>query len=162
MRKVEKTEIENKQMTTTKITGITDNEQENNTLVTNNVNSNGMQLIPPQSSPVTDVVNNLDRDDIEDKYFTSIDFNSRLKDEEVSPLSIVQVMNINRVGGIYCLNIPRVIKRNKVSLGGLGRQEKVQVVTGERNHIENNNVSNTLFGKFSSFFSSDTSNGQQK
>ncbi|MFW6017085.1 MAG: hypothetical protein ACOCRK_11655, partial [bacterium] len=83
------------------------------------------------NSQLKDVLENLDRDVVEGDYLTSIDFNTRLTSSEVGDIVALQMMDVLKVGGEECSLLARTIKRHKVSIGGEGRKEKVQVAQGE-------------------------------
>lgn len=99
-----------------------------------------------ESNPIMDVINTLDRDVMETDNLTSIDFNTRLEPSEIGNITALQMLHTLGVGGKSCSLIARSIKRHKVSLRGLGRTEKVQIMQGEREHEEGSRDS-TLFGK---------------
>jgi len=102
------------------------------------------------SSALKDVLDNLDKDELEDNNLTSIDFNTRLREDEVGDIVALQMMDVLKVGGEECSLLARTIKRHKVSINGLGRKEKVQVAMGEREQ-EVQNRDTTLFGKIKGF-----------
>jgi len=99
---------------------------------------------------VREVLINLDRDVVEDDNLTSIDFNTRLHDTEVGSIVALQLLHSLKVGGSSCSLITRSIKRHKVSLGGQGRKEKVDIIKGDREHDENTS-GGSLFGKIKGF-----------
>ena len=99
-----------------------------------------------EGNAILDVINTLDRDIIEQGNLTSIDFNTRLSGSEISNITALQMLHTLQVGGSACSLIARSIKRHKVSLNGLGRTEKVQIMQGEREH-ESNTRDSSLFGK---------------
>lgn len=103
-----------------------------------------------ESNVIKDVINNLDSDVVDkDTNLTSIDFNTRLNDSELGSIVALQMLHTLNVGGSACSLLARSVKRHKVSLKGLGRTEKVQIIQGEREHTENKDSS--LFGKVKGF-----------
>jgi hypothetical protein len=98
---------------------------------------------------IKEVLINLDKDEVQQDNLTTIDFNTRLGQTEISSIVALQLLHTMKVGGRVCSLITRSIKRHKVSLGGLGRKEKVQIIQGEREHEEGGN--NSLFGKIKGF-----------
>jgi hypothetical protein len=102
------------------------------------------------SSALKDVLENLDRDVLEDDNLTSIDFNTRLTEDEIGNIVALQMMDVFKVGGSECSLMARTLKRHKVSLGGQGRKEKVQIAQGEREQ-EVGNKDTSLFGKIKGF-----------
>lgn len=101
---------------------------------------------------IREVLINLDKDEVQEDNLTTIDFNTRLAQTEIAPIVALQLLHTLRVGGSACSLITRSIKRHKVSLGGLGRKEKVQIIQGEREHQEGTKDS-SLFGKIRGFMS---------
>jgi len=102
-----------------------------------------------QVSELKEVFENLDKDIVEAEHFTSIDFNTRLTNFELSGIVGLQMLVPLKVGGANCSLIARNIKRHKVSLGGLGRMEKVQIVQGQRDHqSEKQSIGSKLMGLF--------------
>lgn len=99
---------------------------------------------------VKEVLINLDKDVVQEDNLTTIDFNTRLGQTEISSIVALQLLHTLKVGGRPCSLITRSIKRHKVSLGGLGRKEKVQIIQGEREHDEQGS-NNNLFGKIKGF-----------
>ena len=99
---------------------------------------------------VREVLLTLDKDEVGDDNLTTIDFNTRLHQTEVGSIVALQLLHSLRVGGSACSLITRSIKRHKVSLGGMGRKEKVDIIKGDREHEENSNGGN-LFGKIKGF-----------
>lgn len=109
-----------------------------------------------QQSDVKEVIDTLDKDIIEpNTNMTSIDFNTRLTNLEIGGLVALQMLHSLDVGGNACSLISRSIKRHKVSLKGLGREEKVRMFQGDREHQENKD--NSVFGKLKGFL-----NGAEK
>jgi len=102
------------------------------------------------SSALKDVFENLDRDEMDADNLTTIDFNTRLRDDEIGDIVSLQMMTVLKVGGDECSLIARTIKRHKVSLGGEGRKEKVRIAQGEREQ-ETSNKDTSLFGKIKGF-----------
>ena len=102
-----------------------------------------------QVSELKEVFENLDKDVVESEHFTSIDFNTRLTNFELSGIVGLQMLVPLRVGGANCSLIARNIKRHKVSLGGLGRLEKVKIVQGQREHeSEKTSMGSKIMGLF--------------
>ena len=102
-----------------------------------------------QVSELKEVFENLDKDVVENDHFTSIDFNTRLSDFELSSIVALQMLVPLKIGGSYCSLIARNIKRHKVSLGGLGRMEKVKIVQGQREHeSEKQSIAGKMAGLF--------------
>jgi len=99
---------------------------------------------------VKEVLINLDKDEVGDDNLTTIDFNTRLHQTEIGSIVALQLLHSLKVGGSSCSLITRSIKRHKVSLGGMGRREKVDIIKGDREHEENSNGGN-LFGKIKGF-----------
>lgn len=99
---------------------------------------------------IKEVLINLDKDVVQEDNLTTIDFNTRLSHSEISSIVALQLLHTLKVGGKPCSLITRSIKRHKVSLGGMGRTEKVQIIQGERNHEESGSTNN-LFGKIKGF-----------
>ena len=122
----------------------------NKTIMTTRPNySNESQF--EQVSELKEVFDNLDKDVVEDDHFTSIDFNTRLTDFELSSIVALQMLVPLRIGGKYCSLISRNIKRHKVSLAGLGRSEKVKIVQGQREHeSEKQSMAGKIAGLFGS------------
>jgi len=67
---------------------------------------------------------NLDKDEVQQDNLTTIDFNTRLGQTEISSIVALQLLHTMKVGGRVCSLITRSIKRHKVSLGGLGRKKR--------------------------------------
>ncbi len=84
-----------------------------------------------ESTEVGQVFENLDRDNVNEEGMSNIDFNARLHPWEANACMVIDEF---RSKGILPAdaNITRMKKRLSVSLGGLGRQEKVQVATASR------------------------------
>jgi len=98
---------------------------------------------------IKEVLINLDKDEVQEDNLTTIDFNTRLGQTEISSIVALQLLHTMKVGGRVCSLITRSIKRHKVSLGGLGRKEKVQIIQGERENEEG--ATNSVFGKIKRF-----------
>ena len=112
-----------------------------------------------ETNNIKEVIDNLDRDVVDEKTnLTSIDFNTRLTSSELGSIVALQMLHTLQVGGSSCSLISRSIKRHKVSLGGLGRTEKVKIIQGEREH-ETQNRDSSLFGKLKGFMGG---NNEQK
>ena len=99
---------------------------------------------------VIQVINSLDRDETQDGSMTSIDFNTNLQAMEVPALTTLQMLSSLGVGGIECSVLARRIQRNKVSVNRLGREDKVKIMVGEREH-ETASKDSGLFGKIKGF-----------
>ena len=102
---------------------------------------------------ISEVINNLDRDDIVDNNLTTIDFNTDLTQSEISSIVPLQMLSTFRVSGKYASLLARTIKRHKVSLNRKGRSEKVDIIKGEREH--ENDKKDSIFGKVKGFMSGD-------
>jgi len=102
------------------------------------------------SSALKDVLENLDRDEVEGDFLTTIDFNTRLSLGEIGDIVALQMMDVLKVGGEECSLLARTIKRHKVSLNGLGRTEKVKIAQGEREQ-ESASKESSLFGRIKGF-----------
>lgn len=103
-----------------------------------------------EKNTIREVIENLDRDITDPKSnLTTIDFNTRLTATEIGSIVALQMLHTLRVGGSECSLIARSIKRHKVSLQGLGREEKVRIIQGEREHEQQKDSS--LFGKIKGF-----------
>lgn len=102
---------------------------------------------------VKEVLITLDKDEVQEDNLTTIDFNTRLHESEVAPIVALQLLHSLRVGGSACSLITRSIKRHKVSLGGQGRKEKVDIIKGDREHDEKSS-GGSLFGKIQGFMGS--------
>jgi hypothetical protein len=103
-----------------------------------------------ENNVIRDVIQNLDSDTTDvHTNLTTIDFNTRLRSEEIGSIVALQMLHTLRVGGSECSLIARSIKRHKVSLKGLGREEKVRIIQGEREHEKSQDTS--LFGKIKGF-----------
>jgi len=104
-----------------------------------------------EENTITAVIDNLDKDIVDTaSNLTTIDFNTRLTSTEIGPIVALQMLHTLRVGGASCSLIARSIKRHKVSLRGLGREEKVRIIQGDREH-ESNSSDTSLFGKMKGF-----------
>lgn len=87
-----------------------------------------------EKTELGEVMDNLDSDKIDpSSRMSSIDFNARLSGTEIS--SIMVIDELTRLG-IFpeSAGITRQKKRLSVSLNGKGRDEKVEVVRGERSN----------------------------
>ena len=85
-----------------------------------------------ETTELGEVFNNLDNDDINQATgFSNIDFNARLLGFEAANCMIFDEL---KALGILpkTANITMQKKRLSVSLGGLGRKEKVQIASGAR------------------------------
>lgn len=104
-----------------------------------------------ETNTITAVIDNLDKDIVDTRSnLTTIDFNTRLTSTEIGPIVALQMLHTLRVGGASCSLIARSIKRHKVSINGLGREEKVRIIQGDREH-ESNTGDSSLFGKLKGF-----------
>ena len=110
-----------------------------------------------ESNIIKDVINNLDNDTMQEDNLTSIDFNTRLQATEIPAIVSMQMLHTFKVGGRNCSLLARTIKRHKVSLGGLGRTEKVQIIQGEREH-ETDKKGDSLFGKIKGYLTGNNKN----
>jgi len=119
----------------------------NKTMVASRPYANESQF--EQVSELKEVFDNLDKDIVEDDHFTSIDFNTRLTNFELSGIVGLQMLVPLKIGGSHCSLIARNIKRHKVSLMGLGRTEKVKIVQGQREQeTEKTNILGKMAGMF--------------
>jgi len=101
-----------------------------------------------EKSELGEVMDNLDSDRIDTvSNMSSIDFNSRLTATEIKDILILDefirlgIMNKN-------IGLGRQKKRLSVSLGGLGRSEKVQIVAGDRENKSGRGIGDRLAGLF--------------
>ena len=91
------------------------------------------------------VMDNLDNDVIDDSTgMSKIDFNARLGRDEVR--NIIAIDELNRLGIIPSIALTRQFKRLSVSLDGRGRQEKVEIVQGQREQQSSKGFLGGLFG----------------
>jgi len=78
------------------------------------------------------VMENLDRDTIDkNTQMSSIDVNTRLTDEEIKACVVFDELRRKKIIPEEC-QITRQLKRLKISLNGKGREEKVQIVSSDR------------------------------
>lgn len=84
-----------------------------------------------EKTEMGEVFDNLDDDRADHKNMSKIDFNSRLSHAEATGCLVIDEL---RQLGILdeSIGITRQKKRLSVSLGGLGRQEKVQIASASR------------------------------
>lgn len=116
----------------------------------NNDNPEDSEIIINDKSELAQVFDSLDSDDFtKNKNISNIDFNSRLSQTEIH--GCLQMDELQRMGLLPAnLSLSRQKKRLAVSLDGKGRQEKVQIVVGER---ENRNGANAgIMSKFAGIF----------
>lgn len=78
------------------------------------------------------VMNNLDSDEVDDETnMSKIDFNARLTQDVINACSVFD--ELKRMGILpKNVDLSRQIKRLSVSLKGMGRAEKVKIVSAER------------------------------
>ena len=128
-----------------------DNQFVNDTRIINN-KPQTQELQAPNT--IREVIENLDRDVVDKgSNLTTIDFNTRLHASEMGGIVALQMLHTLGVGGSAVSLIARSIKRHKVSLNGLGREEKVRIIQGEREHETDGNDT-SLFGKLKGFMGS--------
>ena len=101
---------------------------------------------------VMQVINSLDKDETQEGSMTSIDFNTNLQAMEVPALTTLQMLASLGVGGTECTTLARRIQRNKVSVNRLGREDKVKIMIGEREH-ETGEKQSGMFGKIKGYLS---------
>lgn len=92
----------------------------------------GNEIMFKEETELGQVMSNLDSDDVDKTTgMSSIDFNTRLQDGEISSMMITD--EFIRMGILPKeIGITRQKKRLAVSLKGMGREEKVRIVAGER------------------------------
>lgn len=85
-----------------------------------------------EKSELGEVMTNLDSDVVDSKTkMSSVDFNSRLTNNEVNACLIID--ELTRIGILpQAMGLTRQKKRLSVSKDGLGREEKVRIIAGER------------------------------
>lgn len=95
------------------------------------VSNIGRELPFQEKTELGEVFDNLDNDKENDRGFSNIDFNARLKEWEITNCMIFDEL---KAMGLLPknANITMQKKRLSVSLGGQGRIEKVQVASGVR------------------------------
>jgi hypothetical protein len=94
------------------------------------------------------VMKSMDSDTMDDKtMMSSIDFNSRLSEPQVGACLVID--QLKHMGVLPAnINITQGLKRLNVSLGGKGREEKVEIVVGQRAQQSGSGV----MGKLGSLF----------
>ena len=99
-------------------------------------------------SELGEVMNSLDNDKIGKDKLSNVDFNTRLNDMEISSIMIIdELANI----GLFPADdtgITRRKKRLSVSKDGLGREEKVRIVQGQRDQQSGQGFMGKLGGLF--------------
>lgn len=96
------------------------------------VEKEGHEMLFKQTSELGEVMGNLDSDEIDEKTgMSSIDFNTRLKEHQRGDIMIID--ELIRLGILpKNIGVTRQMKRLSVSLNGMGREEKVRIVAGDR------------------------------
>ena len=94
------------------------------------------------------VMKSMDSDTMDDKtMMSSIDFNTRLSEPQVGACLVID--QLKHMGVLPAnINITQGLKRLNVSLGGKGREEKVEIVVGQRAQQSGGGV----MGKLGSLF----------
>ena len=108
------------------------------------------ETLQPANNIIKDVIDALDRDVMQDDTLTTIDFNTRLDVSEVPSITLLQMLSSLGLGGFESSLLARRIQRNRVSLDGKGREEKVRIIQGEREH-ETGGDQSSIFGKIKGF-----------
>jgi len=86
-----------------------------------------------EKTELGEVMSNLDNDVPDSRGLSAIDFNTRLDPISVKAMSTVD--ELVKMGILpKSVKITQQIKRLNVSLGGQGREEKVRIVSGQRDH----------------------------
>ena len=84
-----------------------------------------------EQTEIGEVFKNMDDDSENAKGMSNIDFNARLTDTETSACVIID--ELKTIGILpSTVTITRLKKRLSVSLGGLGRTEKVTIASAQR------------------------------
>jgi hypothetical protein len=100
-----------------------------------------------EKTELESVMNSLDADTPDKSQFSNIDFNTRLTDFQISTIRVIdelQHLGILPEDSTIC----KTTKRLQVSLHGLGREEKVRIVQGQRDHQEGSGAMGKLRGLF--------------
>ena len=100
-----------------------------------------------ERSELAEVMDSLDADKSDKSQFSNIDFNTRLTDFQISTIRVIdelQHLGILPEDSTIC----KTTKRLQVSLHGLGREEKVRIVQGQRDHQEGSGAMGKLRGLF--------------
>lgn len=121
----------------------------------------GIEIIQQQRNDVTEIVQQtelgetfreLNKDEVDPSTrLSTIDMNTRLSSIEVAAMTCYDAAIGLNIMSTKNLILTRVKKRNNVSLDGLGRQERVEMVVGKREHDENMAGKQSLSNKFKSF-----------
>lgn len=91
----------------------------------------GKELPFNEKTEMGEIFDNLDNDNISSNGFSKIDFNARLLGFEANNCVIFD--EIKALGLLpFGANLTMQKKRISVSIGGLGRQEKVQIASASR------------------------------
>jgi hypothetical protein len=107
-------------------------------------------LIIKDRSELGEVMDNLDNDNVNPETKQSpIDFNTRLSETNIPHITIVDSVISIGIYPPFLKNLTGMIKRLKVSKDGLGRQEKVAIVQGQRELNSGNRISSAFANLFS-------------
>jgi len=83
-------------------------------------------------SELGEVMQSLDQDSINSEKLSNVDFNTRLSSVEINSIMIIDELANLGILPTEDTGLTRRKKRLSVSKDGLGRQEKVQIVQGQR------------------------------
>ena len=101
-------------------------------------------------SELGEVMQSLDQDDIDVKSkMSNVDFNTRLSDIEINSIMVVDELATLGILPTDDTGLTRRKKRLSVSRNGLGREEKVRIVQGQREQQSGTGFGNKLAGLFS-------------
>lgn len=110
-------------------------------------NLDGRENFLQQDSEMKQVFSNLDNDSTDSTGMSKVDFNARLNDSEIDASIIMD--ELIRMGILpKTLTLTRTKKRLSISKNGLGREEKVRLVAGDRENKAGSTFGNRLKNLF--------------
>lgn len=111
------------------------------------INQSETQL--KEKTELGEVMDSLDKDKLDkDTNMSSIDTNTRLSGSQISSILIFDELQRMGIFSKTC-SISRQLKRLAISKNGMGRQEKVEIVKGERMQNNAGGFGQKLMGLFS-------------
>jgi len=101
-----------------------------------------------EKSEMGEVLENLDSDSLDtDTKMSTVDFNTRLSDPEISACLVIDELTRLHIFPDET-GITRQKKRLSVSLQGQGRQEKVAILSADRDFKANKSIGEKIGGLF--------------
>ena len=100
-----------------------------------------------EKTELRQVMDNLDTDTNDRENLSAIDLNANISQEQATGCMIVE--ELNRLGVLPDVQISRKLKRLSLSVNCIGREQKVQMVVGERANKSGNGFLSRIKNAFS-------------